>query len=128
MRQLLSSHQGQTVLRSARAVEDVTVNCGLLKKLSGGDSIVTRELYGLIMQSTPQFKMVLTCNRLPEIPLQDGQTWRRIRVVEFQSIFCEPEPNNTWSSRLTTPSALGWMSSAQLCYQPVFTITKSIRS
>lgn len=52
------------------------------------------------MQFTPQFKMVLTCNRLPEIPLQDGQTWRRIRVVEFQSIFCGPEPNNTWEFKI----------------------------
>ena len=75
--------------------EDVRVNVGLLKELSGGDQIVSRELYGPILQFAPQFKMALTCNRLPEIPSQDGGTWRRIRVVEFQSRFCEdPDPTD----------------------------------
>lgn len=54
MRQLLSSHQGQAVLRSARAEEDVTVNCGLLKKLSGGNSIVTRVWTDHAIYSTVQ--------------------------------------------------------------------------
>ena len=33
--------------------------------------------------------MILTCNELPEVPSDDGGTWRRIRVIEFLSKFCE---------------------------------------
>ena len=33
--------------------------------------------------------MILTCNELPEVPSDDGGTWRRIRVIEFTSKFCE---------------------------------------
>ena len=33
--------------------------------------------------------MILTCNELPEVPSDDGGTWRRIRVIEFKSKFCE---------------------------------------
>ena len=37
---------------------------------------------------------MLTCNKLPDIPSNDGGTWRRIRAVEFASKFCEdPDPN-----------------------------------
>jgi phage/plasmid-associated DNA primase len=37
--------------------------------------------------------MILTCNTLPNVPSDDGGTWRRIRVVEFTSKFCEnPDP------------------------------------
>jgi hypothetical protein len=41
--------------------------------------------------------MILACNHLPEITAQDGGCWRRIRVIDFKSKFCEnpnPEKNN----------------------------------
>jgi phage/plasmid-associated DNA primase len=39
--------------------------------------------------------MILTCNHLPSVSAQDQGTWRRIRVVEFTSRFCEnPNPDN----------------------------------
>ena len=75
--------------------DDVRINVGLMKELTGGDRIVSRELYGPILEFKPQFKMVLTCNKLPDIPSNDGGTWRRIRAVEFKSKFCEnPDPQN----------------------------------
>jgi len=37
--------------------------------------------------------LVLTTNVLPEVPGDDGGTWRRIRVIDFTSKFCEnPDP------------------------------------
>ena len=74
--------------------ESETLNIGLMKELTGGDRIMARALYKEPIEFKPQFKMVLTCNELPEVPSDDGGTWRRIRVVEFKSRFKEnPDPS-----------------------------------
>jgi P4 family phage/plasmid primase-like protien len=73
--------------------EDEKLNVGLMKELSGGDKIMARALFKEPFEFKPQFKMVLTCNHLPNVPSDDGGTWRRIRLVEFTSRFVEdPDP------------------------------------
>lgn len=75
--------------------EGEKLNIGLMKELSGGDTILCRGLFKEPIQFKPQFKMIMTCNELPEVPSDDGGTWRRIRVVHFDSKFTEtPDPNN----------------------------------
>lgn len=69
--------------------EQDKINIGFMKELSGNDRILTRGLYKEPFEFKPQFKMILTCNELPEVPSDDGGTWRRIRVIEFKSRFCE---------------------------------------
>lgn len=69
--------------------EQDRLNIGLMKELSGNDRILTRGLYKEPTEFKPQFKMILTCNELPEVPSDDGGTWRRIRVIEFLSKFCD---------------------------------------
>lgn len=75
--------------------ENERMNIGLMKELSGGDRIMCRGLFKEPIEFKPQFKMILTCNELPEVPSDDGGTWRRIRVIEFTSKFTDnPNPNN----------------------------------
>ena len=69
--------------------EDEKLNIGLMKEISGGDKIQARMIYKEPVEFKPQFKMILACNHLPNVPSDDGGTWRRIRVVEFTSRFCE---------------------------------------
>ena len=65
------------------------INVGYMKQLTGCDPIEVRELYKSPFILTPQFKMVLTCNRLPTLSSTDGGTIRRIRVIEWNSEFVE---------------------------------------
>lgn len=77
--------------------EDEKMNVGLMKELSGGDKIQARAIFKEPIEFKPQFKMVLTCNHLPNVPSDDGGTWRRIRLVEFTSKFTynpDPEKEN----------------------------------
>jgi len=70
------------------------INIGLMKELSGNDRILVRTLYKEPYEFKPQFKMILTCNELPEVPSDDGGTWRRLKVCNFSSKFTEnPNPD-----------------------------------
>lgn len=64
-----------------------TINTGFMKLLTGGDKISARKLYGDPVYFKPQFKPFLLCNKLPGIRSDDDGTWRRIKVVHFQSKF-----------------------------------------
>lgn len=73
--------------------ENEQINVGLMKELSGGDTIQARSIYKEPEEFRPQFKMILTCNHLPSVPADDDGTWRRIRIVEFKSRFVtKPNP------------------------------------
>jgi P4 family phage/plasmid primase-like protien len=60
-----------------------------MKSLTGEDKILTRGLYKDPFYFIPQFKMIISCNVLPDIVSDDGGTWRRIKVVEFTQRFVE---------------------------------------
>jgi P4 family phage/plasmid primase-like protien len=75
--------------------EDEKLNIGLMKELSGGDKIMARAIYKEPVEFRPMFKLLLLCNQLPNVPSDDGGTWRRIRVVEFTSKFLDnPKEKN----------------------------------
>jgi P4 family phage/plasmid primase-like protien len=66
---------------------DETMNVGILKELSGNDSIVSRGLFQDLVEFVPQLTQFITMNELPNILSADGGTWRRIRVIDFPSLF-----------------------------------------
>jgi len=69
--------------------KDDVINEGMMKQLTGGDKVQGRALYSDVVSFTPQFKMVVCANYFMEIKSQDHGTWRRIRAVEFESLFTE---------------------------------------
>lgn len=72
---------------------DEQVNIGELKKLSGNDSYVARDLFekGKAMREVvAMFMITWVCNRLPKIRSPDKATWNRVRVIPFESTFVEP--------------------------------------
>lgn len=66
------------------------INEGQMKQLTGGDPVQARKPYCTqAVTFTPQFKLCVCSNTMMEIKSNDWGTWRRIRVVLFQSLFCE---------------------------------------
>jgi len=67
------------------------INEGVLKQLTSGyDPITARAPYMPEMVTfIPQFKLCLCTNVFMEIKSQDHGTWRRIRVVDFESKFTD---------------------------------------
>jgi len=65
-----------------------TLYTSLMKMVTSGvDKIVSRSLYEQPFSYIPQFKMFLLCNTLPNIEATDDGTWRRIRVIPWNSKF-----------------------------------------
>ena len=77
------------------------INVGLMKELTGNDTIIARGLHKDPIEFKPQFKMVLTCNDLPRVSANDRGTWRRISVVDFPSKFVdEPDPSEPYEFKI----------------------------
>lgn len=91
----------------------LNLDIGLLKSLTGNDRIVARELYARPIEFTPQFKMLLNCNFLPNV--SDGTLFisGRVKVIPFLRSFSDVEQDHGLKERLRQPDVLAgclqWM-------------------
>jgi phage/plasmid-associated DNA primase len=86
---VLAETRGKRFISLDEAESNDSIKAGFMKQITGGDLITARPLHCNPITFKPKFKLVLTCNELPTIPSDDDGTWRRIRVVEFISKFCD---------------------------------------
>ncbi len=72
------------------------IQAGIMKALSGGDKISTRELHYSQMEFKPHCKFFVCCNKIPSISDIDGGVIRRLKITEFTSRFVDkPNLENT---------------------------------
>ena len=65
-----------------------------IKKLTGGDNLVGRQLYGNPITFKPQFGLFLQCNNIPKMSGLTRGIVRRLRIIPFPFNFVEnPIPN-----------------------------------
>jgi P4 family phage/plasmid primase-like protien len=81
--------RGKRIFAFQEPEHDDKLRTGILKQYTGGDTIIARELFKAPITFKLQGTMIMCCNDLPSVTSCDGGTWRRIRVVEFKSRFCE---------------------------------------
>jgi P4 family phage/plasmid primase-like protien len=81
--------RGKRIFTFQEPEHDDKLRTGILKQYTGGDTIVARELFKAPISFKLQGTMIMCCNDLPTVTSCDGGTWRRIRVVEFKSRFCD---------------------------------------
>ena len=91
----LANARGKRFIIFSEPDGDDQIQVGLMKELTGGEEITVRPLYKNSFTYKPQYKLVLACNKLPDVSATDNGTWRRIRVLAWESKFVdEPEPQN----------------------------------
>ena len=77
-------------LKSARFVtstepnEGMRLNEGLIKQLSGEDSVTARKLYSDEFEFLPEFKLWMGANHKPIIRGTDTGIWRRVHMIPFE--------------------------------------------
>lgn len=85
----LADKKGKRLLSMQEPDAGDKLQLGFMKSLTGEDKILARGLYKDPFYFVPQFKMIISCNVLPDIVSDDGGTWRRIKVVEFTQRFVD---------------------------------------
>lgn len=81
--------RGKRIFTFQEPEHDDKLRTGILKQYTGGDTIIARELFKAPISFKLQGTMIMCCNDLPAVTSCDGGTWRRIRVIDFTSRFCE---------------------------------------
>ena len=83
---------------------------GLVKQLTGGDTITARFLYGNEFDFTPQFKLWMTTNHKPIIRGTDDGIWRRLAIIPFTTKISLDKVDRNLTNKLKRelPAILNW--------------------
>lgn len=66
------------------------LNTSRMKQFSGEDAVEARGLYAEQERFKVSGKLFMMCNNLPAINSMDRGTWRRVRLIPFESKFVNP--------------------------------------
>lgn len=100
-------------LAGARFVASVEVDEGkrlaegLVKTLTGGDTVTTRFLYSSEFEFVPAFKLWLAANHAPKLRDDDSATWRRVLRVPFEHTVPEEKIDPAVKATLKDPKIAG---------------------
>ncbi len=81
------SIKGCRFIKTEEPDENEPLNSARMKQFSGEDLVEARGLFKDQERFKITGKIFLACNRMPPIHSMDGGTWRRIRVIPFDSRF-----------------------------------------
>jgi len=80
---------------------------GLVKMLTGGDTVSARFLYQESFNFLPQFKLWLAANHPPRIKDNDSAIWRRILRIPFNHMIPKDKQNPKVKAKLRNPEIAG---------------------
>ena len=111
--------KGARFVTSVEPNENVKLNEGLVKQLTGGDKVTARFLYGKEFEYTPEFKIWLGANHKPIIRGTDDGIWRRIRLIPFVAQIPDEkvDKNLKYKLKKELPQILKWAVDGALLWQ-----------
>jgi P4 family phage/plasmid primase-like protien len=86
----LARWRGVRVLYCSEPNHEDKLNSGIMKELTGGEEIMYRLLFSNdVHKFRPQYKMHIMCNDAPQVDGSDSGVRRRIRKVDYVSLFVD---------------------------------------
>jgi len=93
---------GARLVLSVEVDEGKRLAEGLVKQLTGGDTVTARHLYRDSVEFRPTFKLWLAANSRPRVRAEDGALWRRIVQIPFVEQVPEQERDPHLKGHLKT--------------------------
>lgn len=115
----IAALDGARFVSSSEPNEGFRFDEGLIKQLTGGDTITARFLYGEDFDFTPQFKLWITTNHKPIIRGTDDGIWRRLALIPFTAQIPEHKVDKDLKYKLLreAPAILDWAVEGALLWQ-----------
>ncbi len=109
---------GARFVRTAEPKQGMPFDESLIKALTGGEPILVRRLNQEFIEVYPTFKLVVSCNRKPEIRGDDDGIWRRVLLVPFDVQIPEAEVDKGLIDKLWEERSgiLAWLVEGALGY------------
>lgn len=110
--------RGKRLVWTSESNEGRRINAGLVKQLTGGDTLTVRTLHSKPVTFSPSHLILLLTNNKPHIPADDQAVWDRVCLLPFNVRFVdEPtQPNErkqekglTQVLRNEAPGILAWL-------------------
>lgn len=110
---------GVRFLTAIESEEGARLAEGLLKSMTGGDTVTARFNYGRYFEFRPQFKLWFATNHKPSIRGTDKGIWRRVHLIPFLASFDADKADQNLTQRLKAESdgILSWLVQACLEWQ-----------
>ncbi len=111
----MANLRGVRLVTTSELPDGARLNEGLLKRITGGNTIQARQIYGKPFEFLPQFKLWFDGNFKPSLST-DEATWGRFHLLPFAKQFAR---DNSLLGRLKTEAAgvLNWMIDGWKDYQ-----------
>ena len=102
--------RGTRFVIASETSEGKRLNEALVKRLTGGDTIVARFLRAEYFEFKPTFKAWLATNHKPEVRGTDEAIWRRLRLIPFTVTIPHAEQDKELKEKLAAelPGILNW--------------------
>lgn len=103
----VASLAGSRLVVSIEVQEGRRLAEGLVKMLTGGDTVRARFLYHESFEFLPEMKLWLCANHAPKVRADDTAIWRRILKLPFEHIVPEGERDPEVKATLKNPDIAG---------------------
>lgn len=80
----LAALAGARMVYASESGDDMRLNTGLVKEITGGESVTARFLFKEYFTFKPQFKIVIATNSIPTFDGGDQGIMRRLRIIPFK--------------------------------------------
>lgn len=109
---------GARFARTSEPDQGTRLQEGLIKELTGGETIMVRALHSDFVEIRPIFKLTMSGNHKPEIRGTDDGIWRRVIMVPWEETIPEERRNPRLVEDLMAeaPGILNWLIEGLLSY------------